>query len=162
MERLFAKAAADQQSAEQASTPNDPRQSGEIVNDVGNRVIVPKDGESFADTMKRAAAYGKTVTQHDVNKEVGTMPGKAATVLAAAPVIGAAGTAALAAPGEAVQVAKQALSRVIPTTIEHVKAIGAWAHENPIHAYLMFQILKELLPGVKKAAGMIHGVPEVE
>lgn len=144
------------------SAEDDSRNSGEIINDVGNRVIVPKVGESFADTMARAAAHGKTVTPDQLNREERTMPGKAATTLAAAPVIGAAGAAALAAPGEAMQAAKQALSRVLPTTIEHVKAIGAWAHENPIHAYLMFQILKELLPGVKKAAGIIHGLPSAE
>lgn len=28
-------------------TNNDPRQTGEITNDVGQKVIVPKDGESF-------------------------------------------------------------------------------------------------------------------
>src|SRR5205809_192697 len=51
---------------------------GEQVNDVGNKVIVPKEGESFADTMKRAAAYGKTVTPEQINAEVRTMPDKAA------------------------------------------------------------------------------------
>jgi hypothetical protein len=76
------------------------QQTGQVTNDVGNTVIVPKEGESFADTMKRAAAYGKTVTPQQINAEVRTMPGKAATVLAAAPVIGAAGAASLAAPGE--------------------------------------------------------------
>jgi hypothetical protein len=135
---------------------------GEQINDVGNAVIVPKPDESFADTMARAAAHGKTVTPDQLNREVKTMPGKVATTLAAAPVIGAAGAAALAAPGEAFNVAKQALSRVIPTTVEHVKAIGAWAHENPIHAYVIYQILKELLPGVKKAAGIIHGLPNAD
>ncbi len=77
-------------------------QAGQITNDVGNTVIVPKEGESFADTMKRAAAYGKTVTPQQINAELATAPKKAATVLAAAPAIGAAGTAALASPGEAI------------------------------------------------------------
>jgi len=76
--------------------------TGQLTNDVGNTVIVPKDGESFADTMHRAAAYGKTVTPSQVNAELATAPKKAATVLAAAPVIGAAGAASLAAPGEAI------------------------------------------------------------
>jgi len=74
--------------------------TGQITNDVGNTVIVPKENESFADTMKRAAAYGKTVTPQQINAELATAPKKAATVLAAAPVIGAAGAAALSAPGE--------------------------------------------------------------
>src|ERR1700693_4500548 len=76
--------------------------TGQITNDVGNTVIVPKEGESFSDTMARAAAYGKTVTPQQINVELATAPKKAATVLAAAPAIGAGGTAALAIPGEAV------------------------------------------------------------
>lgn len=84
----------------QAQAPTQGPPSGTMTNDVGNTVITPKPGESFADTMKRAAAYGKTVTQDQLNKEEATMPGKAATVLAAAPAIGAGGAAALAAPGE--------------------------------------------------------------
>ncbi len=74
-------------------------QSGKQTNDVGNTVIVPKDGEKFSDTMKRAAEQGKKTTPAEINKEVATMPKKAATVLAAAPAMGAAGTATLAAPG---------------------------------------------------------------
>jgi len=62
-------------------------------------VIVPKDGETFSDTMKRAATKGKATTPAEINKEVSTMPKKVATVLAAAPAIGAAGVAGLAAPG---------------------------------------------------------------
>jgi hypothetical protein len=62
---------------------------GEQINDVGNRVIVPKDGESFSDTMKRAADYGKTVTPKQIDAEMQTAPKKAAQVLVAAPLIGA-------------------------------------------------------------------------
>jgi hypothetical protein len=50
--------------------------------------------------MRRAAAYGKTVTQYQINKELATAPKKAAQVLAAAAGIGVGGAAALAAPGE--------------------------------------------------------------
>ena len=74
--------------------------AGQQTNDVGNTVIVPKDGESFADTMKRAAAYGKTVTQSDIDKEMATAPKKVAETLAAAPAIGVGGAALLAVPGE--------------------------------------------------------------
>jgi hypothetical protein len=62
---------------------------GEQINEVGNRVIVPKDGESFSDTMKRAADYGKTVTPKQIDAEMQTAPKKAAQVLVAAPLIGA-------------------------------------------------------------------------
>jgi hypothetical protein len=78
---------------------------GEIKNDVGNTVIVPKDGESYLDTIKRAVAHSNSMTaeQHQAafDKEVKTMPGKAATVLGAAPLIGAGGAAVLASTGGA-------------------------------------------------------------
>src|SRR6266851_5009060 len=76
---------------------------GEMINDVGNRVIVPAgtdsarfgyEGESFADTLKRAAAYGQSITQQPdkgagvINKELATAPKKAATTLASATAIG--------------------------------------------------------------------------
>ncbi len=78
-----------------ASPESVAAQTGQVTNDVGNTVIVPKDGESFGDTMRRAAAYGKTVTQDQINKEMVTAPGKVATTLAAAPVIGAGGVASM-------------------------------------------------------------------
>ena len=83
--------------------------TGQMTNDVGNTVIVPKDGESFADTMKRAANYGRTVTPAQLNPEEKTIPAKAATVIAAAPAIGAGGAAAVALPGEAVNAGERVL-----------------------------------------------------
>ena len=152
-------AKADQTKADADAKANaSPRESGQLVNDVGNTVIVPKDGESFADTMTRAAAHGRTVSQQEINREVATMPGKAATVLAAAPVIGATGTAA----GAAVNEVATALPSVIPHTIAGVKAVGEWAKANPIQAYLLYNVLKELIPGAKKAMGVIKGTPELE
>jgi hypothetical protein len=140
----------------------DPRKTGEIVNDVGNKVIVPKDGENFADTMKRAVQHYQSLSpeqrQAAIDKEVKTMPGKAATTLAAAPIIGAAGTAG----GAAINEVATALPSVIPHTIAGVKAIGTWANANPIQAYLLYNVLKELVPGARKAMGVIKGVPEAE
>jgi hypothetical protein len=76
----------------------DPRKTGELVNDVGNKVIVPKDGESFADTMKRAVQYHKSLTpqqqQAAIDKETATIPAKAAQTLGAAATIGVVGPAA--------------------------------------------------------------------
>jgi hypothetical protein len=71
--------------------------SGEQLNDVGNRVIVPKEGESFSDTMQRAVASGKTVTQDQIDTEMKTAPAKVAQTLAGAATIGAAMPAAEAA-----------------------------------------------------------------
>ena len=74
--------------------------TGEQQNEIGKTVIVPKDGESFADTMQRAAVQGRKTTQQDISDEMKTAPRKVAQVLGAAPVIGATGAAGLAAPGE--------------------------------------------------------------
>lgn len=145
-----------------APTTNDPRKTGEIVNDVGNKVIVPKDGESFADTMKRAVAYHKSLTpaqqQAAIDKEVATMPKKTAQTLGAAATIGVVGPAMLAAPGEIAE----AVPAVLTHTIEGVKAIGAWAAKNPVQAYLLYNVMKDLIPSAKKAIGVIKGVPEAE
>jgi|SRR5208282_1268486 len=144
----------------------DPSKTGYLINDVGNKVIVPKDGESYADTMKRAAAHGRQVTPEQINKEISTMPGKAATVLAAAPLIGAAGAAALATPGDAAATLYRGGEGVLPSVFTHtadgVRAITAWAARNPVQAYLLYQVMKELLPGAKKFLGIAKAVPDGE
>lgn len=89
---------------EQSTQSNDPTKTGEITNDVGQKVIVPKDGESFADTLKRAVAYHKSLTpeqQHAaLSAETKTIPAKTAQTLAGAATAGVVGPAALAIPGE--------------------------------------------------------------
>lgn len=90
--------------------------TGTETNDLGKAVIVPKDGESFEETMRRAAASGANVTQQDIDDEMKTAPRKAAEVAVAAPAIGATGAAALAAAGEAGSAAKgtyEAASRAL-------------------------------------------------
>jgi hypothetical protein len=51
---------------------------------------------------------------------------------------------------------------VLTHTIDGVRAIGTWASKNPVQAYLLFQVMKELIPGAKKTMGIIKGVPQVE
>jgi hypothetical protein len=53
----------------------------------------------------------------------------------------------------------EALPAVIPSTIEGVKAIGAWAEAHPVHAYLLYNVIKDLVPGAKKAIGLVKGAP---
>jgi len=127
--------------------------SGEITNDVGNTVIVPKDGESFSDTMKRAAAQGQKTTPDQINREVATMPAKAPEVLAstvgaaaAIPTIAATGgeladlaikhLAGNVLPGMETEAAKQTLLRAIPT----VKQLVGWG--------LSYEGLKHLFSAV--------------
>jgi hypothetical protein len=150
------------QSTQQTQVETDPRKTGEITNDVGQKVIVPKDGESFSDTLKRAVAYHKSLTpeqqQAALDAETKTIPKKTAQTLGAAATIGSVGPALLAAPGELAE----ALPSVLTHTIDGVKAVTAWASKNPVQAYLLFQVMKELVPGARKAIGVVKGVPDVE
>ena len=84
---------------------SDANAGGEETNDVGNTVIVPKEGESFADTMQRAAAQGKKTTPVMINKELATVPAKAPVVLGTAAAIG---PAMIAAPELAIGAARLA------------------------------------------------------
>ena len=98
-------------------------QAGRVTNDIGNTVIVPKDGENFSDTMARAAQQGKQTTQDQINAELATAPKKAAQTLVAAPTIGAVGTAALAAPGEVYDAAINHLDQ-LTKVVKAAKALG--------------------------------------
>jgi hypothetical protein len=143
-------------------TKANPQQTGEITNDVGQKVIVPKDGESFQDTMKRAVQYHQSLTPEQrkaaINAETATIPKKAAQTIAAAPAIGFGGTAALAVPNEITE----ALPSVLMHTTEGVKALGTWASAHPIQAYMLYQVVKDLIPGAKKAMGLVKSVPTIE
>ena len=84
------------QSAGDWFSDNSP-DSGQVKNDVGETVIVPKDGESYQDTIRRAIAHGATLQQSDIDKEMATAPKKAAIVIGSLPVIAAAGVGGLTA-----------------------------------------------------------------
>ena len=119
---------------------------GTITNDVGNQVIVPKEGETFADTMQRAATKGKNVTQDQIDKEMATAPKKAAQVLGAAATAGFAGPAALGVAGSAVGAAGSAVLDTALDSLPHitkaVQAFGEWAEENPRAAKIIIEFLK--------------------
>jgi hypothetical protein len=128
-----------------------PQAQGEITNDIGRKVIVPKDGESFEDTMKRVRQYGSTVTQADIDAEMATAPGKARTVLEAAPLIGAGGVAALAGAGEAPGAVGGA-----------AKAIKAMAQAHPVAASLVRKALEGLAFGAGAGEALKHtGLKEI-
>lgn len=80
--------------------PQDQDDSGVSRDRDGSFVITPREGESFADTIKRAAQAGKNVTQEQIQSQTKRGLKEAPAVLAAAPVVGAAGSAALAGAGE--------------------------------------------------------------
>ena len=97
--------------------------SGQVTNDVGEQVIVPQPGESFADTVKRGVALGKQrqqagTQQAAIDKETATIPSKTAQTLGGAAVAGAAGPAALAIPGEVAELAVRHLLGTVPGLVD--------------------------------------------
>ena len=66
------------------------------------------------------------------------------------------------AAGALAGAAMEAFPNVLPHTIEGVKAIGAWANKNPFTAWMIFNALKEYIPGAKKAIGFIKAAPTPE
>lgn len=97
---------------------------GEQIGYSGLKDIVPKEGEDFADTMKRAIEYGKTLTPEDIKRQEAADLKRAPLVLAAAPAIGFAGeaaltgTAALFGPQTTSVAARDALGRFIGGKVE--------------------------------------------
>jgi hypothetical protein len=137
--------------------------TGEVVNDVGNRVIIPKQGESFADTMKRAAAYGKTVTPQQINAEMATAPKKVAQTLGAAPLIGAAGAAALAGAGQTAELLqyKAITSPTIAALAGLAPKAAKWIAANPVKAAAAYELARQMgvpLPNFLKM--FVKGVTE--
>ena len=51
------------------------------------------------------------------------------------------------------------LPAVLPHTVAGIKAIGTWAEANPAKAYGLFLLLKEMVPGFKKAVGIVSHAP---
>lgn len=62
---------------------------GEQIGYSGLKDIVPMEGESFEDTMKRAVEYGKTVTKEDLARQSKADLKRAPLALAAGPVMAA-------------------------------------------------------------------------
>lgn len=96
---------------------------GQVTNDVGQQVIVPKDGESFHDTIQRAVALGKQrikdgSQQAAIDAEAKTIPGKTAETLAGASAAGVLGPAALAIPGEIGEFAVRHLAKNVLPDLE--------------------------------------------
>lgn len=153
---IFSQIAANGGNVSQEQTPDT---TGQMTNDVGNTVIVPKEGESFEDTMNRAVQHGKTLVDKgqltaegskEVGQEVASSPKKVAATLVAAPAIGAAGAGSITgvseATGAAARVANTALQPVKDAIVEELpylrsspalylehtaKQVVKWVAENP-------------------------------
>jgi hypothetical protein len=96
--------------------------------------ITPKDGESFSDTMQRAAQAGKTVTPAEITSQGLKGLIETPAVLAAAPAIGVA-QPAMASLGDLLGPAAGATSKAI-------SAIKAMAEAHPYAAKLISKALE--------------------
>ena len=112
---------------------------GTVVNPDGSFVVTPLEGEFFADTMKRAANAGKTVTPQVIQSQTRKGLKEAPVVLAAAPAMGAAGTTALAAGGEGLMKAPD----VAEAVLNHLKQPGTIV-KLPFGRAIEYYMLKEL------------------
>jgi hypothetical protein len=122
-----------------------PDTSGTTTNDSGSTVIIPRAGESFDETMRRAAAFGQTAEAKSQAQKESTpqnLGTKAAETLAAAPAIGAAGTAALAGVGEAGAAAGEATLKNLPAVTKLVQAAGELAKDHPYVARGIYDLIR--------------------
>lgn len=117
--------------------------------------------ENYQNWLKTAPKAGPNIKpgEYEAWTDAHTPSGwKQALTDAAKPVAAGAvtGAAALALPATI-----EALPSVLPHTVEGVKAIGTWAAKNPVQAYVLYQVMKDLIPGARKAMGLIKGMPEI-
>jgi len=118
----------------QATDANDPKFDDKKEWKLGERLAVEEARGSAAEDLKSAVSLN--------NKAVATGVG-----VGAAPAV----TGAIS----------EALPAVLPHTIAGVKAIGAWADAHPAQAIMLMTVLKELVPGAKKALGLVRSIPEI-
>lgn len=158
--------------------PTDPNISGEVWNEGGYKIIVPKDGEEFGDTIKRAIAYHRSLTpeqqQQAMSREIGPTPKdtarKTVETLGGAAAIGFLGPALLAAPGEALMETHAALTAgfkaLVPAVTSGVIGVGQWAEAHPVAAKAVLETLKAVAKGVgmygaaKVAGKVINAHPD--
>jgi len=63
--------------------------------------------------------------------------------------------------GGSITAIPEVLPSILIHTVEGAKALGVWAEAHPYKAFMLYQVAKELLPGAKKAMGLVKAVPEV-
>jgi hypothetical protein len=145
--------------ASETPAPSQPTQSNpwEVASETPSNAPALKVGAPSAQPMQ---------TEGVVVPDAGRIPGvqsqgnkvtdqQAAGGLAAGAVAGAAPLAV----GATVNAASEALPSVLMHTTDGVKALNAWAIKNPFQAVILYHAVKELLPGAKKAMGIIKSSP---
>jgi len=129
------------------------QQENESQNQSTKSALSPEDQANQTRQMLVSGLTGMPTPNMTAEDRANFEKGKAAGAVSVPVVAGA--TTGLTAISEA-------LPSVLPHTIEGVKAIGAWANAHPVQAYILYQVIRDLVPGAKKAMGFIKGVPEVE
>jgi hypothetical protein len=122
------------------------------------RYTTPENYEKWASTQPKIGPDSKP-GEYEAWTSANTPGGYKETLKAIPPAV--AETAAGITGAYGLTAIPEVLPSVLPHTIEGVKALGAWASAHPIQAYMLYQVAKELLPGAKKAMGLIKAAPEV-
>lgn len=130
-----------------ASAGSVPGQQTYPSQDTGTPVtqIVPKPGEEYTDTLRRAAEHGKTVTQAERNASLEGAGGKAVKIMLAAPLIGAGGAASLATTGEVGATA----SGIVGVGVKAAKGAAEAVNEKAIQP--LIAAVQEELPYLRSA-----------
>lgn len=143
------------QNAAPASTPGDLLAKIAATPDQGSQ-IVPADASATAGAMADAGVSDYKPGQ---GAPFGHYGKGAMTSSDVTPTQAELGAGAIAGTTAAVGTAA-ALPAVIPATVAGAKAINTWARANPVHAYLVLQLLREALPSFRKAVGIVKGSPD--
>jgi hypothetical protein len=116
----------------------------------GKPVLSPDDQASQTRQMLISGLTGMPTPNMTAADRMSFEHGKAAGAISVPLVAGA--TTGMTAISEA-------LPSVLMHTTDGVKALNAWAIKNPFQAVMLYHAVKELLPGAKKAMGIIKASP---
>jgi|HubBroStandDraft_1064217.scaffolds.fasta_scaffold38230_3 hypothetical protein len=123
------------------------------------RYTTPEDYEAWASVHPKIGPDSKP-GEYEAWTSANTPGGYKETLKNAAETTGDAALAFGTAMG--VTAIPEVLPSVLIHTVEGVKALGAWAEAHPYKAFMLYQVAKELLPGAKKAMGLVKAAPTGE
>jgi hypothetical protein len=140
MESMFNKAAKDQAAEDAKTEPTKP-------------ALSPEDEASQTRQMLVSGLTGMPTPNMSSEDRANFEKGKA---------VGAVSVPVVAGTATGLTAISEALPSVLPHTIDGVRAIGTWASAHPVQAYILYQVIRDLVPGAKRAMGLIKGVPDAE
>src|SRR5215472_247491 len=122
------------------------RAGGTLVNADGTYTVIPHEGESFADTMQRAARIGKNVTPELIRQQTITGMKETPLALGAAATAGIAGPATLAGIGEA--------GAAIPGALNQAGNAASLLWNSPVVQQAARMMASKALGGLATSVGM--------